>query len=652
MKKSVMKITSLILAASLAAGCASAGELTSVDAVDKSLEQLVTVAAVSDSQASNPNDTVYVITKSDGSVDKVFDNDESALPVDINISYTLDGAKISANELAGKSGHVTIRFDYTNNTKSEVSVGDNVESLYVPYAAVSGIVLDNSRFSNITVTNGRTVDDGNRTIALGIALPGLTDNLNITNDKLDLTIPEYVEIEADVNDFSLEMSLSIVTNETFSKLDSSKIDSLDDIKDSLNTLNDAIDQILDGSARLYDGLNTLYKKTGELSDGVNALYDGSEKLKNGAKELSDGATTLKGGADELASGLATLAGNNDALVGGATQVFNTLLNTASTQLAASGLNANLTIDNYGATIDALIASLDADSVYAQAYNQVTGMVEANTDAIVAAVTAAVRSNVEAAVTEAVKENVTEEVKKAVYDQMGLTDDIYAVLPEDQKAAVDYAINSNVEAQMASDGIKATIENATDAKMATDEIKATIESNVSAQKAALISDNMASEAVQSKLQAAAGGIVTLTNLKASLDSYNQFYVGLKTYTSGVATASQGAGKLSAGAAKLSNGASELYNGTVTLNEGLNTLNSKMPELTDGVKQLYEGAGQLNDGLIKFNDEGISKINDVVTNDVETLINRVKATIDLANSYSEAHSANGAKNKYIYRSEAVK
>lgn len=44
------------------------------------------------------------------------------LPVDVKITYKLDGEEIEPSELAGKSGKVTIRFDYTNNTKKTVTV--------------------------------------------------------------------------------------------------------------------------------------------------------------------------------------------------------------------------------------------------------------------------------------------------------------------------------------------------------------------------------------------------------------------------------------------------------------------------------------------------------------------------------------------------
>lgn len=654
MKKLPLRILSLALAASLVAGCGSASkELTNVNAVDKSLEQIVTVAAVSKTQSGNPNDTVYVVTKADGEIDKVFDEEESDLPVDIKISYTLDGKAVTPEELSGKSGHVTIRFDYTNNARSEVMVNGEKESMYVPFTVVSGLLLDNKKFSNVEIKNGKIVDDGNRTIALGLSFPGLSENLNVKSDKIDFEIPKYVEVSADVKDFSLDMTLSIVTNDVFSELKDKNIASIDDLRDSLDTLNDAMEQILDGSAKLYDGLNTLYNKVGDLSTGVNTLYTGSTELKDGASKLSDGASQVSSGSAELAGGLGKLAANNQTLNDAAKQVFDTLLQTASAQLQANGFNVNLTIDNYNETLDALVASLDADAVYQTAYSQVSAAVEANTPQITAAVTQAVRANVEATVTSQVRASVEAGAKEAVFAQMGLNDEVYASLDDDTRAAVDAAISGAVEAKMASDEITGLIVSTVNAQMETEEVKNIIANNVAAQKQALISQNMESPEVQSKLQAAAGGIVTITNLKASLNSYNQFYVGLKTYTAGVATASEGAKKLAGGAGQLAEGAKTLYEGSVALNDGLATLNDAMPELTDGVTQLRDGSEALNDGLNKFNEEGILKINDVITNDVETLINRFKATVDVSKNYrANSTDSENTAIKFIYRSEAIK
>ncbi len=662
MKKTAIKIASVSLAVLLGIGGASVGlyasnntDAPTTDAVDSSLEEIVTVASVSKQTQSNPNETVYVITNADGSVEKVFDNEyvkDSEVPVKINITYMLDGKVVTPEGLAGKSGKVTMRFDYENLSYENVKIDDKTEKIYVPFTMVSGVLLDDKHFSNIEIKNGKLVDDGNRTIALGIAFPGLADNLSLADYEYNVNVPDYVEITADATDFSLDMSLSIATNEVFSELEGKDIENKDDLKDALDKLNDAANQILDGSAKLYDGLDTLYNKVGELASGVGTLNDGAKKLKDGAGELANGASQVSSGAAELSNGLSTLAANNDTLNGAATQVFNTLLATASNQLKASGFNYDLTIENYAQVIDGIIASLDSNAVYEQAHSQVAAGVEANNDAIVAAVTSVVRGQVTETVTATVREEVEAKVRAKVLADNNLSEETFAELPAEQQEAINAGINQAVDAQMQTAEVQATIESNVNAQMETEQVKGIIATNVEAQKNTLIDQNMQSPEVQGALSQAANGVTTLTNLKASLNSYNQFYVGLQTYTAGVAKASAGAGKLASGAATLSNGASTLYKGTCDLYDGTSTLNSKMPELTDGVSKLRDGAKALNDGLVQFNDEGISKINDFVDNDIETLINRFHATVDASKNYKNTHGSDANSSiKFIYRSEAI-
>ncbi len=280
------------------------------------------------------------------------------LPVSVAVSYTLDGQPITPNDLAGKSGKVTIRFDYTNNQYELVDIDGQQEKIYVPFAMLTGLLLDNDVFSNVSVTNGRIVNDGDRTIVAGLAFPGLQDSLSLDKDTLEL--PDYVEITADVTDFELETTVTIAANGIFDELGSGangSFDGLDGLDEDLNKLTDAMGQLMDGSSRLYDGLCTLLDRSNDLVSGIDQLAAGAAQLKQGAGDLSAGAAQLQEGAAALNQGLNALAGNNDTLNSGASQVFQTLLATANRQLAASGVQApELTIENYAQVLDGVIAS--------------------------------------------------------------------------------------------------------------------------------------------------------------------------------------------------------------------------------------------------------------------------------------------------------
>ena len=230
-------------------------------------------------------------------------------PVSQTITYSLDGKEVKPEDLAGKSGKVTIRFDYTNNEKVKAKIAGKDEDVYVPFAAISGMVLDDS-FSNVKVTNGKVISDGKNNIVVGYALPGLKESLDVDDSDFDgdVSIPDYVEVTADVENFSLDTTMTVVMNATnfISKDGDADLSEVDDL---LDTLTDATDQLKDGSSDLADGVDTLKSKMGEFKDGVGTL-------KNGIKDYTDGASTLSTGIGTLKNGVDTLVGSVPTLING------------------------------------------------------------------------------------------------------------------------------------------------------------------------------------------------------------------------------------------------------------------------------------------------------------------------------------------------
>ena len=530
---------------------------------------------------------------------------DKKLPVSVKMSFTLDGKSICADDLAGKSGKLVMRIDYTNEQYENVKIDGKDEKIYVPYAVLSGMVLPNENFSNVEVSNGRSLNDGEKTIVAGMAFPGISENLDLDSDKLD--IPDHVEITADVKDFELETTLTLVTNEVFNEIDTKDIDSADELKDKLNQLTDAMKQLTEGSSQLYDGLQTLLSKTDELVGGAN-------KLKTGSKALKDGALKLDKGLDELSS-------NSAKLNGGAKQVFETLLSTASAQLKSAGLDVGtLTIENYDKVLTGAINSLDESAVRkkatAEAKKQVTAGVEQRDAEIRAGVEAAVRKN----------------VLEGVLKQAGLN------MTADQ-------YNAAVAAGQIPESVQNSVSQAVEATMNSAGIKATIEKNVSAKKQELIEQNMKSENVQSQIesavQTAKNGAMSVKTLKGQLDSFGEFYAGLADYTAGVDEAADGADTLFAGAGKLYAGILQLSDGTT--------------QFKDGVKKLSDGALQLSDGIKEFNEQGIQKLVDAVNGDLAGLSARVKAMIDVSKDYqsfSGKDADTSGSVKFIYRTDEIK
>lgn len=761
MSKTTKKILAICLCAALCLG--GAGMAFAQASSKKADDQPVSAAqqAAELQQKISKDETVYVLTGADGSVKKIIVSDwlknelgsasvadksdlsdienvkgdesytingdnmtvwdaqgndiyyqgniQKELPVGLSVRYYLDGKSVSPEELKGKSGKVTIRFDYENRQYETVQINGVNQRIYVPFAMLTGMILDNDTFQNVQITNGKLVNDGDRTMVVGLAFPGLQENLNLSRD--DLSIPDSVEITADVTNFSLGMTVTLACNDLFSQLGDVDLTSLDSTS-ALDQLTGAMDQLLSGSSALYEGLSTLLDKSGELVSGVEELAQGAAAIKSGADSVDDGAAQLKAGLADLSSGLNTLSANSEALNSGAKQVFNSLLETAATQIRAKGLNVpELTIENYAEELNTLIKSLDETTVYETALKQVTDAVEAQRPVITQKVTEAVRQQVETKVAAAVRQQVTEEVTAAVQQQVTatVTDTVQqqvseqviqaaanmskadydaavaaGMIPQQTQDAVNAAIQAqmgseavqskiaenvsaqmaseavqskiteNIDTQMNSEAVQATITENTDAQMQTEAIQATIQQQTELQVQKAISENMASDAVQSQLKKASEGAQTLIALKASLDDYNTFYLGLLTYTGGVDDAAAGANALYAGADQLKDGTAQLRAGAAQLYNGVLQLQDGTPALVSGVTQLKDGAMQLSEGLQQFNRDGIQKLVNLLQNDVGDLSARVQATIDVSKDYrSFAGISDDAEGqvKFIYRTDEI-
>lgn len=445
-----------------------------------------------------------------------------ALPVDLKVSYELDGKPVSSESLAGKSGKVTIRFDYTNNQYKNVSIDGKNTKIYVPFVMLTGLLLDNDIFTNVEISNGKIINDGDRIIAVGFALPSMQENLNLSRDKVD--IPDFVEITADVNNFALSNTLTVAANSIISDLDVSKLDSADDLQASLNELSSAMSKLLDGSSELYGGLSELLLKSNELISGV-------DKLANGASALSDGAAALSAGLSELVS-------NNDTLNAGAKQVFDTLLSAVSQKLKDNGITVDtLTVENYKTVIGGLLEN-PTDSQKAELINIADAALNAKLSAI------------------------------------GVPQNYYGAV----KVLLATKLSSGETQESAMAEIAAMLQNISDPQNAAaiGAAAATAESENGKQIINAFCLNLANQTLEP----------TVKEAVAQLDSYNEFYKGVLAYTAGAKQAYDGSTELKNGAKELSDGANALKSGSLQLVGGVQQLTDGSKRLADGLKEFNE------------------------------------------------------------------
>lgn len=233
-------------------------------------------------------------------------------PVTQKVTYYLDGKEISPEDLAGKSGKVKIRFDYTNTTSYTETVNGEKQTVSVPFAAITGLVLGDG-FENIEVTNGKAEVSDSSSVVLGYALPGLKDSLGIKDGDLDgdVNIPEYMEMTADVKNFSMPAAMTFVVNASdyvsTDGIDTSDLDDMiNDLKDASTQLQDGSKTLAEGTDTLSDGLSTLQSKLGTFASGVGTLQSGLKTYTDGVSTLSGGLNTLNSNVPTLSNGITTL----------------------------------------------------------------------------------------------------------------------------------------------------------------------------------------------------------------------------------------------------------------------------------------------------------------------------------------------------------
>lgn len=204
--------------------------------------------------------------------------DARDLPLELTVSYIMDGNLCSPQGLAGKSGHLTIRFDYKNKLTRTVGKGENAQTVPVPLTAMTVVPLDEDVFSNVKVKNGKvmTLDDSG--MAVGMAFPGMAEALDLGRLSYteDIDIPEYFEITADVVDFSLDFTATMVSAGIFDDMDESDLTLDENFDGTAADIDSAVDQMYEGADDLKDAVD-------QFSDGVSAMV---KALKAAAEDLT------------------------------------------------------------------------------------------------------------------------------------------------------------------------------------------------------------------------------------------------------------------------------------------------------------------------------------------------------------------------------
>ena len=277
-------------------------------------------------------------------------NTDKALPIDVKVTYALDGQEAALEDIIGKSGHLTVTVNLKNNETGTVNVNGKDRTIVTPLITAVGVILGGDA-SNMTAEHGMIESAAKSSVAAFVTLPGVKDSLSgLLPDEVD-SIEDYLQdtvtVEADVEDFTCPQVMVACATSTAALGTDNVFDlsSINDLTDGINQLNDAMSQLMDGASQLVDG-------TSQLAGGVLALLDGANTLNNGAAALDDGL-------GQLTNGLDTLSANNAALNAGAQQVADGVLASANKTLKEGGLiDEDMTWSNYEAVIDNILTMND------------------------------------------------------------------------------------------------------------------------------------------------------------------------------------------------------------------------------------------------------------------------------------------------------
>ena len=574
---------------------------------------------------------------------------DQALPVNVRITYYLEGQEVSAEKIAGKTGKVKIRFDYENNTD-------------VPFMVLSAAMLPADVFSDVEVTNGRLIDLGDQKAVIGFAFPGLMDTLKLVDYEPteEIELPEYVEIEARAEDFALDFTASVVSTGLFEDLEDKDLEDLDKLPDDMDELTDASSEIRDAAQELADGgsefgdyLSQYFDGLSQLSEGTDSLDQGLTLLSQNISKISEGSKSLQGGLEQIDQSLAkvdlsALSSPESKKASEAAQAALASIgeNSAALKEKLTAVGTNLeTVQTFVKDVNAYIGQvqdlqkaieeLPAPDLAAADYEN--GWTERLNDE---AASQAKEKAQEAA--DDVRDSIIEIVEGSSFpDDLGLT--------EEQKAQIITQIVESIDEN------KVTV-NEEDIEISLDaafgEIRDGIQKEAEGQRNTLrdVSLKIAEPSVPDLEALSPEKMEEITqiigNMEQSLAVIGAYAEGMSQTASGLTELSSALTQLKFGVSQLSGGSSQLTEGlglfekaleaategSAQLSSAMKTVSSAGGELGSAFWQLVDGMNEFADGIAEFDEEGIQSLAELAGPEYKDVIRGVRAARDAEHSYT--------------------
>ncbi len=543
---------------------------------------------------------------------------DKQLPVECKITYELNGEEISAEELKGKSGNVKIKINYTNNEKHIVSINGKQVTMYTPFIIVAGTKIDNAKNKNIQITNGKIVDNGESTLAVGIAMPGMQENIGISKSKID--IPEEIEISMETEDFEMGNIIAVVA---VKGIDEDLTSDLNSMYSQINELANASNEILAGANQLKEGTSELVSGVDQLKDGTGAAYAGSKQIKDEVEESTknlkndntpaiDSKTLEAIKAQAMQS--ATLSDEQKAGIAAQAKAAATLSDEQKAGITAQAkAGAKLTdAQKAGIAAQAKAAAKLTDAQKAEIAAQAK-----LTDEQKAKITAQAKAGAE----------FTETQKTAIIEQA--QEKYTETLTEAEKQLI-LTVAQNTAYQTATTTALAVAESTAEAtalKVAQSVAESTAEATA-LKVAQSVAESTAEATAQTVAQSTATQTAETTALTVAQSTATQTAGATATQTAtqvGNQAKQKFTNQVVSQMSTLGTALDELTNGLANIDNGVSALSV-------GTNKLDSGALQLANGVKTFNEQGISKINNLVNGDLRNIASRVEKMNELANEYN--------------------
>lgn len=520
------------------------------------------------------------------------------LPVSVAISYQLDGNDISAEELVGKSGKVSIQVSYTNHSKVTKKIDGEEKEMYTPFLMATGLILPTDKFSDVEVDGGKIINEGSNNIVVGYGLPGMAESLNVSGEMAE-HFQEGFEVTADVTDFSLGNTITYASAEILSDLDVDEEDTFDDLEADIEKLVDSSEKLVDGSKKLSDKLEELSEKFDEYADGEKDLNKGIRKLAKNGKQLAAGVKDYTTGVDSLAKGSTSYINGARQLTQGNTELYN-----AVKDMPKSYKEFSDGIKEYTTSVDKL-ADKDTASALKNGAAGVSAGISTLNENLTALESSYENNEVLIAAIKAQAAQIQDETQKQTL--LAYADKLKE-LSDGQK--------ESVKALVGATGKESTL------KSGAEQVSGGINQVLNG-AAAIAQNSQSLRTADSKMTTSIQALVTnIQKLKNGGDKLSQNDKKLLA----------GAKKILKSSKAMRAGSKKLVNGANKLRKGSNQVSKATGKVADGIGKLGEGASELYDGMSEFDEEGIQKINDRYEDDFADLKDRLSALLELSKEYT--------------------